>query len=87
MIRQTMEWNTFCTEDQCATCRNRDTVAWREQVMAMSAAGTFLLSGLGAILLGSSLSVAIAVGLLSGGGALVLAEKLTRKRLKACDLL
>ena len=84
MIRQTMEWSTFCTEEQCSACRRRSDPLWREQVMAMSAAGTFLPCGLGVILLEGSLLAAVVTGLLTGGGALALAAKLTRRRIRMC---
>ena len=84
MIRQTMEWTTFCTEEQCSACRRHGDPAWREQVMALAAAATFLLCGVGVILLEGSLLTAVVTGLLTGGGALALAAKLTNRRLKTC---
>ena len=50
MIRQTMEWSTPCGELQCSQCRSRRSAEWREQVLAMAAAVTFLASGIGVIL-------------------------------------
>jgi hypothetical protein len=84
MIRQTMEWTTFCTEEQCSACVRRSDPAWREQVMALTGAVTFLLSGMGVILLESSLLMAVVTGLVTGGCGLVLAAKLTKRRLKTC---
>ena len=84
MIQQTMEWDTLCTEEQCNACVHRADPAWREQVMAMSAALTFLLSGMGVILLEGSLTAAIFTGLVMGGCALALAAKLTKRRLQMC---
>jgi len=84
MIRQTMEWDTLCTEEQCSACARRNDPAWREQVMAVTAALTFLLCGVGVILLEGSLMAAVVTGLVTGGGALVLAAKLTKRRLQAC---
>lgn len=84
MIRQTMEWTTFCTEEQCSACVRRSDPAWREQVMAVTGAVTFLLSGVGVILLEGSLLMAVVTGLVTGGGALALAAKLTKRRLKTC---
>ena len=84
MIRQTMEWTTFCTEEQCSACVRRSDPAWREQVMAMTGAVTFLLSGMGVILLEGSLLMAVVTGLVTGGGGLALAAKLTKRRLKTC---
>ena len=87
MIRQTMEWDTLCTEEQCSACVRSSDPAWREQVMAVTAAVTFLLCGMGVILLEGSLMAAVATGLVTGGGALALAAKLTKRRLKACGQL
>ena len=84
MIRQTMEWTTFCTEEQCSACVRRSDPAWREQVMAMTGSVTFLLSGMGVILLEGSLLMAVVTGLVTGGCGLVLAAKLTKRRLKTC---
>ena len=84
MIRQTMEWTTFCTEEQCKACARRSDPAWREQVMAMAGAVTFLLCGMGVILLEGTLLTAVVTGLVTGGGALALAAKLTKRSLKAC---
>ena len=84
MIRQTMEWTIFCTEEQCSACVRRSNPAWREQVMAVTGAVTFLLCGVGVILLEGSLLTAVVTGLLTGGGALALAAKLTKRRLKTC---
>ena len=80
MIRQTMEWTTFCTEEQCSACVRRSDPAWREQVMALTGAVTFLLSGMGVILLEGSLLMAV----VTGGCGLALAAKLTKLRLKTC---
>ena len=80
MIRQTMEWTTFCTEEQCSACVRRSDPAWREQVMAVTGAVTFLLSGVGVILLEGSLLMAV----VTGGCGLALAAKLTKLRLKTC---
>ena len=84
MIQQTMEWDTLCTEEQCSACVRRTDPAWREQVMAMSAALTFLLSGMGVIFLEGSLTAAVLTGLVTGGCALALAAKLTKRRLQMC---
>ena len=85
MIRQTVEWSSLCTEEQCSACSRRDLPAWREQVMALAAAAAFLLCGIGVILLEGSLMTAIVTGLVAGGSALVLAAKLTGRRLKMCS--
>lgn len=87
MIRQSVEWTTFCAEEQCSACVRRSDPAWREQVMAVAGAVTFLLCGVGVILLEGSLLTAVLTGLVTGGGALVLAAKLTKRRLRACGRL
>jgi hypothetical protein len=53
--------------------------------MALAAAAAFLLCGIGVILLEGSLMTAIVTGLVAGGSALVLAAKLTGRRLKMCS--
>jgi hypothetical protein len=52
--------------------------------MALTGAVTFLLSGMGVILLEGSLLMAVVTGLVTGGCGLVLAAKLTKRRLKTC---
>ena len=84
MIRQTVEWDTFCTEETCAACTHYRDPAWREQVLAVTAAVTFLLCGVAVILLEGSLLAAVVTGLVTGGAALALAAKLTKRRLKTC---
>lgn len=88
MIRQTMEWSTPCGELQCSQCRSRRSAEWREQVLAMAAAVTFLVSGIGVILLNGGLFTAVAVGLISGGCAMLLASKamnaVEKRRLQMC---
>lgn len=88
MIRQTLGWDTPCSEVQCSRCRNRQSVEWREQVFAMAAALAFLASGIGVILMNGGLLTAIAVGLVSGGIAMLLTAKavdaIQKRRLQMC---
>ena len=88
MIRQTLEWKTPCSEVQCSRCRSRQSAQWREQVFAMAAALAFLTSGIGVILMNGGLLTAIAVGLASGGIAMLVTVKavdaIQKRRLQMC---
>ena len=89
MIRQTLEWSTPCGEVQCSRCRSRQSAEWREQVLATAAALAFLVSGIGVILMNGGLLTAVAVGLASGGIAMLLASKAMnaaeKRRLQMCS--
>lgn len=89
MIRQTMEWNETCLGDRCDRCPGTRPAEWREQVLAMTAAVTFFISGIAVILLEGGLLTAVAAGLLAGGCAMLLAGRVLdaaeKRRLSVCS--
>lgn len=91
MIRQTMEWNETCMENQCSRCPGNRSAEWREQILAVTAAVTFFLSGIAVILLGGGLLAAITAGLAAGICAMLLAGRAMtaaeKRRLSVCSQL
>lgn len=75
MIRQTVEWNDTCTENRCGKCPASRPAEWREQVLALTAAVAFFVSGIAVILLEGGLFAAVAVGLAAGLCAMLAANR------------
>ncbi len=88
MIRQTMEWNETCLGDRCDRCPGTRPTEWREQVLALTAAVTFFVSGIAVILFSGGLLEAVVAGLCLGGCAMMLASRLLdaaeKRRRPAC---
>ena len=75
MIRQTMEQNESCARGACDRCPASRPAEWREQMLALTAAVAFFVSGIAVILLEGGLFAAVAVGLVVGGGAMLAANR------------
>ena len=88
MIRQSVEWNDRCMESRCDKCPASRPAEWREQVLALTAAVTFFVSGIAVILFSGGLLEAVLAGLCLGGCAMLLASRLLdaaeKRRQPAC---